>query len=105
LAHSQVAALQARPGCAFGQKRKSRRGGMAKPTAEKAFEMRSRRLIKDIWGDMLKRDIDELKSVKLIAPFMTITTQQSDISIHRNLFDDYFEDVGSETKATTITFR
>ena len=75
---------------------------MAKLTSDQAFENKSRKLVKKIWEANLNRSKDELASISLRAGFIEIRTGNTDINIHRSLFEDYFDATNNELKETSI---
>jgi hypothetical protein len=76
---------------------------MAKPTPEQAFEMKSRKLVKEIWEKGLNRSKDELTLISLGRPgFIEIKTGNRDTEIHTSLFEDYFNATNNKAKEASI---
>jgi hypothetical protein len=56
---------------------------MAKPTPEQVFEMKSRKLVKEIWEAHFNRSKDEFTSISLRANVIEIKIENRGVTIHR----------------------
>ena len=77
---------------------------MAKPTPEKRFEMKSKKLVKEIWEITFGRSKDEFGQISLGVQFLTVRigdTGEKGTDIHRSFFEDYFRSTSNEGRKIT----
>jgi hypothetical protein len=75
---------------------------MAKPTPEKSFEMKSRKLVKKIWEATFDRWKNEFAQLSLGVQFLKVkVTGEKETNIHRSFFEDYFKSTSNEGRKIT----